>query len=101
MNTPKEIAGDALAKAVSEIIDYDDGCSYIYGRADYKVPTALRAYEAARRESSQEVTLADVLDVLVKGDGEEQYAAEILLKAESKLKAERAAKAQSEKGGVS
>jgi len=40
-------AADRLAQAVREIIEYEDGCSYIYGHADTKVPQALKAYESA------------------------------------------------------
>lgn len=46
MNQSKQKAADALAKAVREIIDYDDGCTYIYGHSDTKVPSMLADYEA-------------------------------------------------------
>jgi len=45
--TTKEKAADALAKAVREIIEIDEGCTYIYGHADSKVFQALADYEAA------------------------------------------------------
>jgi len=52
-------ASDALAEAIREIIDYEDGCAYIYGHADTKVPLALAEYDA-EKSSQNGVSLEEV-----------------------------------------